>query len=152
MIFVTKDEKVKAFSMYLDGVPIQEIGRKLGVTKQAISDMFNTYHVQKVNVRKLANACVYPALTAFILENQMDIMKFFTVLYKGSPKEIYGDNTWYYYGTFIKNRVSGKSAFTSAEWLRLREVTGIPLEQLMDSDGAVKLAPRIRKTNEDKSE
>lgn len=152
MIFVTKDEKVRAFSMYLVGVPLQKISAEFGVSKQRISAIFCTLGTGKRNVEKLANNCVYPALADYILENEINIKEFFALLYKASPKEMYCGKTSTWYCVLITNRVKGKWPFTSAEWLRLREVTGIPLEQLMDSGGTVKLAPRIRKTNEDKSE
>lgn len=145
---MTKEEKIRAFSMRLDGMTLQEIGNELGVSKQTISNIFFAVNTGKSHAEKLANSCVFPALATFILDNRLNIKEFFTLLYKASPKEIYSSKCSTWYGQVITKRVNGQWPFSSAEWLRLAEVTGIPLEKLMDSNGAVRLE-RPRRKNRD---
>lgn len=71
---MTKEEKIQAYSMRLDGCTYQEIANKFGVTKQCIQQNIGTVGVTTDNIRRvlqLSENCIYSGLAKFIKENEI---------------------------------------------------------------------------------
>lgn len=119
---MTKEEKLKAFSMRLDGYSYQHIADELHCSRQNIYEMLNSIN-QKPYSEILAEICVYPQLKKYILEHGTTARNLYFTIYGIIPH-----NSTYL--SKIRTRLSGKTAFTSAEWLKLAEITGIPWNSL----------------------
>ena len=63
---MTKEQKLEAYSMILDGRTLQEISNKFGVTKQRIAQLFPQPN-KKVDAA--ADSCVYPNMSRWMVEN-----------------------------------------------------------------------------------
>lgn len=64
---MTKEQKLEAYSMILDGYTLQEIGDKFGISKQRVSQLFPQTN-QKVS--SAAEGCVYPNIARWMIENR----------------------------------------------------------------------------------
>lgn len=63
---MTREEKIKAFEMKVDGYSLTEIADELGYTKQWISAMFQWVMEEKRNKFNV----VYPEIQKFMINNQ----------------------------------------------------------------------------------
>lgn len=63
---MTKEDKIQAFAMLLDGHNSTEIAKKFNVSRQYICHMFN---VSNLRVEIEAKRCVYPRIAAWMIEN-----------------------------------------------------------------------------------
>lgn len=140
---MTKEMKLKAFEMRLDGATYREIADKFGVSVESIHRTL-TSEVHNRNGTRSSLNCIYPALRDWAREHQLSTIGVFREMFPDQEKNR-STNCMF---SWISNRLTGKIAFTSAEWLRLAEITGLSLEQLMDSNGAIKLERRTRKGKE----
>ena len=70
---MTKEDKIKAFEMRMDGMTFQEIGDHFGVTQQCIEACFKPERKRKPINRNFK--CIYPGLKKWMLENRVSIMK-----------------------------------------------------------------------------
>lgn len=61
---MTREEKLQAFTMRLDGYTCREIGEKMGYTSQNISDSL----LRVLRTRRRRNRCIYPAISAWMNE------------------------------------------------------------------------------------
>lgn len=64
---MTKEEKIQAYSMLLDGHTLVEVGDKFGVSKQRIDQMF---HATNIRVEMAAESCVYPNISKWMIANR----------------------------------------------------------------------------------
>ena len=64
---MTKEQKIEAYTMSLDGCTLQEVGDKFGVSKQRISQMFPQAN-KKVDAA--AENCVYPNISKWMVEHK----------------------------------------------------------------------------------
>ena len=71
---MTKEEKLKAFEMRLDGCTYEKIGRAFGISKQAVSQAFGNVGVEKRKQRDFV--CKYPNIKAWIKKNEMNCITF----------------------------------------------------------------------------
>lgn len=69
---MTKEQKVKMYSMYLDGCTYQEIGDKFGVSRQYVYQLLSESLTNKRGrPTKLSELCVYEGLSRFIKDNSV---------------------------------------------------------------------------------
>lgn len=71
---MTKEQKLQAYAMRLDGCTYQEIANKFGVTRQCIQQNIGTVGVTRDNrhqVSRLSENCIYNGLAKFIKENEV---------------------------------------------------------------------------------
>ena len=141
---MTREKKMAIFSMRLDGISIDKIAETIGLNPGEVATVLRSVAGQHTHSTSIANSCVYPALREYILENRIDRCGFYRMLYKIPQNQSLPCS----YYNVISGRLSGKVALSSAEWLRLAEVTGISLEKLMDSCGAIPMEPKRRNPNE----
>lgn len=67
---MTKEQKVEAYSMYLDGCTYQEIGDKFGISRQRVHQLLSEPLTNKRGKpKKLSESCNYEGLSRFIKNN-----------------------------------------------------------------------------------
>ena len=66
---MTKEEKIDAFTMRLDGYTLQEIGDKYGVTKERIRQMFAAVTTESGISRK---NYIFPNIADWMVENNIN--------------------------------------------------------------------------------
>lgn len=69
---MTREEKIKAFEMRLDGMTFQEIGDHFGVTRQCIEGYLKPNRTRKKPYKNFK--CIYPGLKKWMLENCVSVM------------------------------------------------------------------------------
>lgn len=67
---MTKEQKIEAYSMRLDGVPIRKIAEKYGVSYQCIQQLFPGI---RKDYREKYKSCIYPNIVKFLIKNSMSI-------------------------------------------------------------------------------
>ena len=137
------NRNLEILEMRLGGGSREEIAKRFGLSPAQVDDVFKEIR-QRLGGRNrndLADICVFPALRGYIQENRINRKNLYRMLYMVPEDRDVKPG----YQQIINHRVRGKVPFTSAEWLRLAQVTGIPLERLMDSGGKVRLREVKRK-------
>lgn len=69
---MTKEQKIEAYTMLLDGRTMQEVGDRFGVTRQRIQQLFPHATGREYKHHK----CVYPNLAAWLRDRNMSRKKF----------------------------------------------------------------------------
>lgn len=69
---MTKEQKIEAYSMRLDGVPIRKIAEKYGVSYQYIQQLLPG---KRKDYREKYKSCIYPNIVKFLHENSMSLKK-----------------------------------------------------------------------------
>jgi hypothetical protein len=64
---MTKEQKIEAYTMILDGCTLTEVGDKFGISKQRVSQMFPQAN-KKVDAA--AEGCVYPNISKWMVEHR----------------------------------------------------------------------------------
>lgn len=68
---MTREEKIKAFEMRMDGATLQQIGNEFGVTREYIRQVLTC------NPRKPKEfRCIFPGLKEWMTKNEMSCVKF----------------------------------------------------------------------------
>lgn len=111
---MTREEKIKAFEMSLDGATYQEIADTFGVTRQ---------YIEQGLTRKAWRApkkyeCVFPTLKNWLLERRMSI-PWFNV----NAKVCKHNNT-------LRHKLDGKFEFTMSEIESILTFTGMTFEEI----------------------
>lgn len=89
---MTKEQKIEAYSMRLDGATLREIADKFGVSFQYIQHLFPG--ARKDNKRR-SSSIVYPNIIDFINENDISLLEFpekCGVSYNGMMSFLLGKN------------------------------------------------------------
>lgn len=70
---MTKEQKIQAYAMRLDGCTYQEIANKFGVTRQCIQQNIavGVTMDNRRQVLRLSENCIYNGLAKFIKENEV---------------------------------------------------------------------------------
>ena len=63
---MTKEEKLEAFSMLLDGYTMQAVGDRFGISKQRVKQVFSAVGIRNDTA---AESCVYPRISKWLSEN-----------------------------------------------------------------------------------
>lgn len=66
---MTREQKIEAYTMRLDGYTLQEIADKFGVSKQRIHQIIPGSLATRGNLER----CIYPNIKAWLLEKEMSI-------------------------------------------------------------------------------
>jgi len=150
-ITMTKDMKIQAFSMLLEGYSYQETANHFGVSRQRIHQIFHTRpKVSKYDrTDNLLKGCIYPNLQKAIESMDWTTADLFRQMYNCEPFEIYKSTRDHYYATVLKNKFQGKRLFFAWEWLKLSEILNLPLEILL-VDNLKSHSPNRQKTSAQK--
>ena len=70
---MTKDEKVEAYRMRLDGASFAEIGNRFGVSRQYIQQILP--RPRKNRIEMSAESCIYNGISKWMLENGVSYAK-----------------------------------------------------------------------------
>ena len=63
---LTKEEKLEAFAMLLDGHTLQTVGERFGISKQGVQQMLT---VTNIRIDMAAQSCVYPNISMWMAQN-----------------------------------------------------------------------------------
>ena len=108
---MTREDKIKAYTMRLDGYTFQDIADKFGVSKQYIHSLFGG----RVS-ETLVNGCRYPNITGWMANNNMDVCGMRHLL-----------NDMDYRG--FRSRLFGKTEFRLSEIKKILHITGMTFEK-----------------------
>lgn len=109
---MTREEKIKAFAMKLDGKTLQEIGDEFGVSKQCIHQLLN-----RSCKNRASSICIYKGLSEILCNNNLSIARFCEQLKLDlSPVS-------------ISRKLSGKTDFKISEIKKILQVTGLTFEE-----------------------
>lgn len=124
---MTKEQKMKAFEIMLDGGTYQEAADAVGVSKQAIHAHFAKIPaLECARVEKAADCCIFPNIKKHIIERRLVCTVFVTMLHESWTIDKA------YCARWLKARLSGKREFSAFEWLKMSEIFGEPVEKLME--------------------
>lgn len=70
---MTREQKIEAFTMRLDGYTLEEIGNRFGITKEAVRSMFSRITTESGIVKK---QYVYPNIAKWMIENNLNQIHF----------------------------------------------------------------------------
>lgn len=116
---MTKEQKLEAYSMRLDGATFQQIADKFGVTKQFIQQSLFPSDNRKVRASN-GSMCIYAGLAQFIDDHhvtQRKLGKLLGIKYVESST------------TRVRKRLTGKTPFTINEIYKILEFTGMTFEE-----------------------
>lgn len=125
---MTREEKIEAFAMRLDGKTYEEIGKRFGLTKQRIEQILN------VSGRDMSlRGIIYPNLLRHIREHYGSVPKFDDALCAGrNPSLMY-------------RRLRGEGIITISEVREILELTGMTFEECFAlADGAAEFVSNKR--------
>lgn len=110
---MTREEKIKAFEMSLDGATYQEIADTFGVTRQCIEQGLT----RKIWRAPKKYECVFPTLKNWLLERRVSIPRF-----NEKAKVCKSDNT-------LRRKLDGSFEFTMSEIKAILAFTGMTFEE-----------------------
>ena len=109
---MTREEKIKAFEMRMDGATLRQIGNELGVTCEYIRQVL----YQGTRTPK-GFTCLYPGLKGWMRKNNVSVPQFIKDI-----KIFNHINTFYH-------KAKGKSDFTLHEVKAILAYTGMTFEE-----------------------
>lgn len=116
---MTREQKLEAYGMRLDGCTYQEIADKFGVTKQCIQQsLFPS--TDRRNKRHNSEICIYAGLAQFIDENNVTQRKLGRVIEMNYVEQN---------STNIRKRITGETPFKINEIYKILEFTGMTFEE-----------------------
>jgi DNA-binding CsgD family transcriptional regulator len=68
---MTREQKIEAFTMRLNGCTLQEIGDKFGITREGVRVMFSTVACKEANIRKSTENVKYRNLSNWMRTNDV---------------------------------------------------------------------------------
>lgn len=116
---MTKEQKLEAYSMRLDGATFQQIADKFGVTKQFIQQSLFPSDNRKVRASN-GSMCIYAGLAQFIDDYHVTQRKL---------GELLGIKCVESSTTRVRKRLTGKTPFTINEIYKILEFTGMTFEE-----------------------
>lgn len=118
---MTKEDKIKAFAMRLDGKTLQDIADTFCVSRQYISQILNVHDRNK----KRPFACIYPNLKRWMEDHNYTVRRFETEI---APEKNQG--LWNY-------KLRGKVSITIREAQKILALTGLTFEECFAEEIAV---------------
>lgn len=87
---MTREQKIEAFTMRIDGYSYQEIANKMGISRQGIRDCLQRSVLRDSRNARLSARCVYPNILKYMRDHKMNISSFADAagLTKGSVSRI----------------------------------------------------------------
>lgn len=119
---MTREQKIEAFTLLIDGFTYKQIGEHMGCTKQCVQEtLANCIRGRKSRLE----GCVYPNMANCMMSKKTTLTELYKVLHPDEPKIKNGDIS------YIKRRLQGTTNFSAKEWLKLSNYFGISVEKLM---------------------
>lgn len=117
---MTKEDKIKAYAMTLDGYTYQAIANEFGVTKQYISSLYG----RKSYNSKLYDEIIYPNITKWMEENKVTVRSLSIELYSGKlPNSAQ---------TKLSKKLKGERKFTIDDIDKILKITGMKYEEAFE--------------------
>lgn len=117
----TKEEKLKMFSMRLDGASLQEIGDEFGVTREYIRQIIQEPE-RRARPRGELCGCIYPNIKAWAIRNRHP--------YSHIARLCGYSNT-----TVVWNALTGRSNPTKKVIDKILDATGMTYEEAFATEG-----------------
>ena len=119
---LTREDKIKAYAMLLDGYSHTAIGQEFGVTKEAIRQIFGNIRAHKHGPsHKTRESIVYPALRNWLVLNELSVHDFARKL-NLSPE-------------VLMRRLRGKEEFKQGAIEAILKETGLTYEEAFRRGG-----------------
>lgn len=121
---MTREDKIKAFEMRLDGYTFKEIGEVFGVSRQYIEKM-----LKQKNNKSAPEKVIYKGLRKFLIDEGLVLYELQDLIYPEKEKK---------YKTQISptfsRKLKGESEFTISDIERILKVTGMTYEECFKID------------------
>lgn len=117
---MTKEDKIKAYAMTLDGYTYQSIANEFGVTKQYISSLFG----RKLYNAKLYDEIIYPNITKWMEENKVTV--------RSLSIELYSEQSPNVAQTKLSKKLKGERKFTIDDIDKILKITGMKYEEAFE--------------------
>ena len=69
---MTREQKIEAFTMRIDGYAYQEIANKMGISRQAVRDCLHESISFDSRNTRLSARCVYPNILKYMRDHKMN--------------------------------------------------------------------------------
>lgn len=115
---MTKEQKLQAYAMRLDGCTYQEIANKFGVTRQCIQQNIGVTRDNRHQVLQLSENCIYTGLAKFIKENEVSSVVLADVI--GVCR------------TAAHQRIVGERNFNISDIYKILNYTGMTFEECFE--------------------
>lgn len=136
---MTREEKIEAFAMRLDGKTYEAIGERFGVSKQYIERILNTSTMKGASPLK---KIIYPNLGQYIKTHYNGVLNFCRALGYESKNV-----------TPMYKKLRGKSAMTISEVRNILNLTGMTFGECFAlADGATEFVDARKKIEKRKRE
>ena len=115
---MTRDEKIEAFTMHIDGYSYREIGEKFGVSRQYVEQTLKEILPNRnstVRRTRTSEKCIYSGLSDYIKQNNITMKKLMQVI--GISH------------TTLNAKIIGEREFTITEFNKILEYTGMTFEE-----------------------
>ncbi len=122
MSSMTREQKIEAFTLRLDGFTFEQIAEHMGCTRQYIQGILHSCISEK---RSRLDGCIFPNITECMMRTKTTLRGLYKILH---PNESKYDS---YAAVYIKKRLQGTTNFSAKEWLKLSNYFGMPVEKLM---------------------
>lgn len=113
---MTKEDKIKAFTMRLDGVSYQKIADEFGVSKQRIEQILKGNPGTKRESN--ASKCIFTGLSDWIIQENMTLKKLSELMEWSKTSQM----------TAAK-KITGKRELKMSEIRKILEMTGMTFEE-----------------------
>ena len=118
---MTREQKIEAFTMRLDGASYQKIADRFDVSKQCIHQLlFGVVSSKSVDSR--INRYKFPNIIKWMDNNSVTLKEFGDKVIPGKGKDA------------IYRKLSGKSSFTMKEVQTVLDVTGMTFEEAFETE------------------
>ena len=90
---MTRDQKIEAFTMRIDGYSYREIADKMGISKQAAQDTLKTCLSRGGWDQAFCEKCVYPNIFKYMQDHKINLSEFSTstgIVYSNLSKFLKG--------------------------------------------------------------
>lgn len=116
---MTKEDKIKAFSMKIDGYTYEEIAREFGVAKQYICSILTSPGKEKTYEK-----IIYPRIADWLRKNNLSMTKF--------AIKLYPEKTVKNAQSTSSRKMRGKTELNKSDIDRILEVTGMTYEEAFE--------------------
>lgn len=116
---MTREQKLEAYGMRLDGCTYQEIADKFGVTKQYIQQSLFPSDGRMSKIRN-SEICIYAGLAQFIDDHNVTQRKLAEVINTKCPQ---GNSTR------LRRKITGETQFKINEIYKILKFTGMTFEE-----------------------
>lgn len=135
-MMMTKEQKVEAYSIILDGYTYQDIADKVGCTRQYIQKLFENVPKIRGISRKRYSSIIYPSIKRYMINHGLSYNEFSRIIYgtEKAPSE-------------LKKKLIGERPITLNEAKLIIKATGMTFEEAFRTEGETCSATTTQQRN-----